>query len=425
MHLLYRSSCRRRKSGRGRPQVLRLAEITALLTALVLAVGVQAQEAKLPRVFLLNAKLLQQERQLAQSNKQSELLKAARAEADKAMTAGPFSVMQKNAAPPSGDKHDYMSMAPYFWPNPDTPNHLPYIRRDGERNPEIKQIADHDNMGKMCSAVRALALGYYLTGNEDYAARAALLLRTWFLDPATKMNPNLEFAQAIRGVNTGRGIGIIESNGLTAVVDGVGLLEGSRNWTAADDAGLRQWFAGFLNWLQTSQHGKDESNAKNNHGSFCDDQVVDYALFVGRRDVAEEVASKAGNKRIAVQIEPDGRQPLELARTKSFSYSVFNLRALTELSTLSQQVGVDLWHFQTKDGRSIRRALDFLVPFAMGEKTWPYKEIDGFHPEELAGPLLAATSVYKDSKYQSDAEKLAVGSQNVSLVLLEAAAKTE
>jgi hypothetical protein len=127
-----------------------------------------------------------------------------------------------------------------------------------------------------------------------------------------------------------------------------------------------------------------------------------------------------------VQIESDGRQPLELARTKSFSYSVFNLRALTELSTLSQQVGVDLWHFQTKDGRSIRRALDFLVPFAMGEKAWPYKEIDGFHPDDLAGPLLAATSVYKDSRYQSAAEKLAGGSgQNVSLVLLEAAAKTE
>lgn len=279
-------------------------------------------------------------------------------------------------------------------------------------------------MSKMSSAVRALALGYYLIGNEDYAARAALLLRTWFLDSATKMNPNLEFAQAIRGVNTGRGIGIIESRGLTDVVDGVGLLEGSKNWAATDDTGLRQWFSGFLNWLQTSQNGKDESNAKNNHGSFYDVQVVDYALFVGKREVAEDVARKAGQKRIAVQIEPDGKQPLELARTKSFSYSVFNLRALTDLSRLSEQVGVDLWHFETKDGRSIRRALDFLTPYAIAEKQWPYKEIDGFHPEDLAGPLLEAASVFKDSKYRADAEKLS-GRQNVSLVLLEAAAKTE
>ena len=129
-------------------------------------------DAKSPRVFLLNARVLQQERQSAkaQPDKPDDVVRAARAEAEKAMTDGPFLVMQKTATPPGGDKHDYMSLAPYFWPNPDTPNHLPYVRRDGERNPEIKEIADHENMSRMCSAARALALGYYLTGNEDYAA---------------------------------------------------------------------------------------------------------------------------------------------------------------------------------------------------------------------------------------------------------------
>ena len=370
-----------------------------------------------PRVFLLDGKVLQRQRQLAKSGKEIDVAKEARAEADKVMSAGPFSVVQKEAVPPSDDKHDYMSLAPYFWPNPATPNHLPYIRRDGERNPEIKQISDHDEMGKMSSTVRALALGYYLTGNEDYAARAALLIRAWFLDQGTKMNPNLEFAQAIRGVNTGRGIGIIESRGLVDVVDAVGLLEGSKSWTAADDAGIRQWFTNFLNWLQTSDHGKDESNAKNNHGSFYDVQVIDYALFLGERDIAKSVANKVGQKRIAVQVEPDGRQPLELARTKSFSYSAFNLRALTELAILGEQAGVDLWHFQTSDGRSIRKALDFLIPYAIGEKTWMYKQIESIKPEDLLVPLYEAAAAYKSKHYDADADKLAAGTHTVDVLL--------
>jgi len=399
----------------------------SLIIFLLLSANSSQQNVKVPQVFLLDAKLLQHERQLAQSrpDQPNEVVKLARADADKAMTVGPFSVMHKSATPPSGDKHDYMSLAPYLWPNPDTPNHLPYVRRDGERNPEIKQIPDHDEMGRMSSTVQTLALGYYLTGNEDYAARAALLLRAWFLDPATKMNPNLEYAQAIRGVNTGRGIGIIDSHGLTAVVDAAGLLEGSKNWTAADASGLHKWFASFLEWLQTSQHGNDESNAKNNHRSFYDDQVVDFALFVGKRDLAERVAKEAAHKRIATQIEPDGEQPLELARTKSFSYSAFNLHALTELATLGEQVGVDLWHFQSSDGRSIRKALDFLIPYALGEKAWQYQQIEPINKEDLAGPLLQAASVFNDASYASDAKRLAADTHNLNLVLLQAAEKSD
>lgn len=378
---------------------------------------------KLPRVFLLDATNVRHQRELAHSQSApSEILKAVRSEADKAMSAGPFSVMQKDSTPPSGDKHDYMSLAPYFWPNPGTPNHLPYVRRDGERNPEIKGISDHDEMGKMASSVHALAIGYYLTGNEDYASRAALLLHTWFLNAGTKMNPNLEYAQGIRGITTGRGIGIIDSHSLTEVIDALGLLNGSRNWSEADQKGMEQWFGGFLEWLRTSKNGKDESNAKNNHGSFYDVQTADYALFLGRNDLAKQILTTAEQKRIATQIEPDGKQPLELARTRSFGYSCFNLRALTELAILGGHVGVDLWHFKTKDGRSIRAALDYLLPYALGDKPWPYKQLGDLGARDLVQPLLEAARAYNDSGYEAAARKIEGDNRSATFNLLDAAA---
>src|SRR5688572_24982575 len=189
-------------------------------------------------------------------------------DARKALTTKVGSIVTKEATPPSGDKHDYMSQAPYFWRNPNTATGLPYVRRDGERNPEIKKYPDHDLLNAMIETVERLSLGYSVTSKNEYAARAAEILRMWFLDPGTRMNPNLEFAQAIPGINTGRGIGIIETRGLTRVVDSVGLLAGSESWTRSDQAGIEEWFAKYLTWLRESKHGKDESAAENNHGTF-------------------------------------------------------------------------------------------------------------------------------------------------------------
>ncbi len=354
----------------------------------------------------------------SESTVRREVLAAVTKAADKAMPEGPFSVMQKAVVPPSGDKHDYMSQAPYFWADPSKPNGLPYIRRDGERNPELKKISDHDNIGRMGEDARNLALAYYLTGNTAYAERAALLLRTWFIDPATRMNPNLEFGQGIPGINTGRGIGLIETRSLMPAVDAAGLLAGSKSWSAADQAALQAWFRDFLRWMRTSDKGKDEDAAKNNHGTWYDLQVTDFALFLGDRQLAVDTLNRVKTRRIAVQIEPDGRQPLELARTNAFSYSIGNLDGLMQLASLGQQLGVDLWNYRTPDGRCIRAALDFLLPYAIGTKPWDYQQISGFHGEAILHPLQRAEAEFHVPKYIAAVRQLGEGKDDLETILL-------
>ena len=331
-------------------------------------------------------------------------LKKLIADADKALAVTPPSVMQKTKVPPSGDKHDYMSIAPYFWPNPATKDGLPYVRKDGKVNPESRAEAANDTLRARLvgTTVETLALGYYFTRDEKYAEHAAKVLRTWFLDPATKMTPHFRFAQAIPGVNDGRGTGLIEARGLADAADAAILLVGSKHWSAADQQALLAWGEVYFEWLLGSKNGQDERAAKNNHGTWYDVQAVKWALVLGRKDKAKEICAEAITRRIGVQIQPDGKQPLELVRTASFSYSCFNLLALVRLADLSEHAGVDLWQHKTTDGRSIRVALDFLVPYLGKEpKPWTLQQIHESKPDEVLPVLRAAALAYGDERYES------------------------
>ena len=374
-----------------------------LLIYLVSSVIGQTSDTKLPRVFVMDARTLMERRTAVSDPKRSAqyagAIKRLTSDAAKAMKVEIAPVTSKTAVPPSGDKHDYMSQAPYFWRNPDTKDGFPYIRRDGVRNPEILQYPDRTALGSLVSTVETLAFGYYFTGNEEYAARSTALLRMWFLDSKTKMNPHLEYGQAIPGLNTGRGIGIIETHGLVRLVDAVALLAGSKAWTKEDQNGLESWFAKYLQWLIESKNGRDEAGAKNNHGTIYDVQVASFAFFTGKPDIAKRILESAKKERIAKQVEPDGKQPLELARTQSWNYSTMNLGGFVELAALADNVGIDLWSYQTPDGRGMRRAFDYLIPFADGKKKWEYQQLDPLVGERLYNLMRRARLRYKDERF--------------------------
>lgn len=319
------------------------------------------------------------------------------ADARSSLRMKPPSVMDKKILPPSGDKHDFVSWAPYYWRDTNSPaDH--YVHLDGQRNPEAGRDSDARHLGMVCSSVHTLALAYYFTVDEKYAVKAVEIMRVWFLDPKTRMNPNLNYGQGIPGQVEGRPEGLISARGFVELVDSLGLLAGSKSWPDADQQAMTAWLAQYFNWLTTDPLALREGRAANNHGTFYDTQVAAIGLFLGKTNLVQELLLKDRETRIARQIEPDGRQPRELARTLSFNYSLFNLRALFDLASIGQNAGVDLWHYETPDGRSILKAIQFMAGYADPQKKWPYKQIHEPNREDMAELLLRASAVYSSSE---------------------------
>lgn len=319
------------------------------------------------------------------------------ARADAALTGPLYSVTTKTRTPPSGDKHDYMSMGPYWWPDPAQPGGEPYIRRDGDVNPERDGAAfDVTAMSRMSEGVETLALAYDLTGEARYAQKAAALVRAWFLDPATRMNPNAEFGQGVPGRTTGRAEGVLDTYRLIRVVEGVGLIQPSGALSPDELAGLKAWFSAYVDWMADSRNGREEAAAGNNHALWYDLQRAHFALFAGRPDVTGAIATNFGPSRLAAQVAADGSLPKELARTRALHYTAFALQAATGVADLGACVGVDVWGYATPDGRGLKLATGFLASYVGREGEFPFPERNPGPSDEMLESLARAARAYAD-----------------------------
>jgi hypothetical protein len=372
-----------------------------VLMAFVLMYGMHsyAQVRKsYPQVFALNAKTLASNKKQIKANNVNLIpaYKKLLADAEKALQFKTVSVMGKANTPPSGDKHDYMSIAPYFWPDPSKPGGVPYMNKDGQINPEVNQYKDKIYLLAVCDNVSTLALAWYFSGDARYADHAEKLLRVWFLDTATRMNPNLNFAQAVRGRQTGRGYGLIDTRHFVRLIDAIGLLSNSSHWTQKDQQGMKEWFAEFLNWMQTSKNGLAEMHTLNNHRVWYDEQRLSYALFTGNTTLAKEVVTNA-KEQLDKQMASDGSFPLEMKRTISLHYTVFVLDPFFTTADLAKNIGIDFWNYVSPSGKSLKKGFEAVLPYLLKEKEWPGQQIKPFDYDE-ALPLLVKGAENYDCK---------------------------
>ena len=319
--------------------------------------------------------------------------------AERRLEEGPYSVVTNGPLPPSKDPHDYLSQAPYWWPDPKRPDGLPFIRRDGKTNPDA-QGGDDEPMDDMTEAVWQLSLAWHLTGERAYAEHAARLLRVWFLEDATRMKPRLKFGQYIPGVNTGRPEGIVETRRFLLVLDANGLLADSQVWTAADQRRLKDWFRDYLEWMKESDHGREEADAMNNHGTWYDAQAIAYAAFVGQDDHAEKMLSRARRRRFRFALDEKSRLEHELERTKSLDYCLFNLEAMMQIAVLGDRYKMELWTDKFEEGRGLKKTVQWLSPYVEGTKPWPYKQISEPKSQLMAVLYRRAAVAYDSDRYE-------------------------
>jgi hypothetical protein len=343
-----------------------------------------------PKTLVINGEALLR---LKQNGAPEGVLDSLRASADKLLSSEPITVTKRKLMPPTKNKKDYASTGIYWWPNPDTEDGLPYVRRDGEINPETK---DNQSIESLADRMTVLALASFYFGDECYKAAAREQLRVFYLDEKLGMNPHGEFAQGIPGICEGRGIGLIEYRDNISVIDAILILESIGALTDEDSSELRSWFVRLTDWMITSEKGIDEDNQHNNHGAWYDAQIIAMALFTGRKQLAKRVVRTSYEQRQIRHIKQDGSQPHELARTKAMMYSLFNTTALATVAILSSRLDDKRY---INDGL-IARSFDYIYRYVKDPKSFPYTELaPGQLDSASCRAALMLDLIYPDGKY--------------------------
>jgi hypothetical protein len=322
--------------------------------------------------------------------------------ADGYLSQPPITITASSSPRSKGGKHDYFSEADYWWPDPKNPNG-PYVERDGLSNPQ--NFNDHRNaLIRMSQIVPALTAAWLITQDKRYATQAAVHLRAWFLDPATKMNPSLDYAQAVWGVTPGRSYGIIDTLHLVEVTRAARRLEEAQVMTAAEFVDLRGWFALYLLWMMSSKNGEQEEHEKNNHATCWVAQAAAYAVFTFNEKVLEICRRHYRLKLLPEQLAADGSFPLELKRTRPYNYSLFNLDVMAMVCLLASGAPDpqdNLWEFTSPNGNQYKKAIEFMFPYIKDKSKWPYpKDVEFFDDLPNRQPsLLFAGLAYREPKY--------------------------
>lgn len=284
-------------------------------------------------------------------------------------------VVNKPIASPSGDPHDYVSYGQYWWPDPSRPDGRPFVRRDGDFNHEWMRYGDRARYLLMLETVEELAKAWWIGREAECARQAGRWIRTWFIDETTRMNPSFQYSQVRLGHNGNQGsdAGVLDGTNLLVLLESLRLLRGSDALSPADLEVVREWFSDYVLWLTTSENGRLEHAAPNNHGSWYLVQVASILTFLGRVDEARDYC-REDFARIGWQFASDGRQPYELARADGLSYCQYNLHAQFQLAELAETLGVDLWHYTAPSGGSLRSGLKFVEPYDEAPETWPHNQ---------------------------------------------------